>query len=239
MVSREIQAPGKVKGGFLMAPPGHGKTIMSLALTAICPPKYKTLIVVPVGLELQWWDEMETHLEQDHFEQSARFRDFKQHGKTFKANPFARKRIVLVTYEQLKRDTQNESKSLLCSVNWGRIIFDEGQAIKNHRSKKFIACHKLKAERRWILSGTLIMNDLWNELYAYLTLLRVEEKDQMSMKKFRKTYVKGDLAPKKLANAREYMAQIQTNQRFLGYPLCTLPPNRTIICPVSIIKRAI
>ncbi|GAA5833205.1 hypothetical protein JCM9279_001454 [Rhodotorula babjevae] len=55
-----------------------------------------------------------------------------------------------------KQKTQAESS--LHSIKWRRVVLDEGHLIKNPKAKMTRACTQLKAERRWILSGTPIVN---------------------------------------------------------------------------------
>uniref|UniRef100_A0A453D1R2 SNF2 N-terminal domain-containing protein n=1 Tax=Aegilops tauschii subsp. strangulata TaxID=200361 RepID=A0A453D1R2_AEGTS len=44
----------------------------------------------------------------------------------------------------------------LARVRWFRVVLDEAQTIKNHRTKSARACCGLKAKRRWCLSGSNI-----------------------------------------------------------------------------------
>ncbi|GAA5921661.1 hypothetical protein JCM3775_001751 [Rhodotorula graminis] len=50
------------------------------------------------------------------------------------------------------------SESTLHAIKWRRVVLDEGHLIKNPKAKMTRACTQLKAERRWILSGTPIVN---------------------------------------------------------------------------------
>ncbi|GAA5967788.1 hypothetical protein JCM11641_005766 [Rhodosporidiobolus odoratus] len=49
-------------------------------------------------------------------------------------------------------------KDLLRQISWRRIVLDEGHLIKNPKAKMSRACAELIAERRWILTGTPIVN---------------------------------------------------------------------------------
>ncbi|KAE9618533.1 putative DNA helicase chromatin remodeling SNF2 family [Lupinus albus] len=59
----------------------------------------------------------------------------------------------------------------LAKVGWFRIILDEAQTIKNHRTQVARACCSLRAKRRWCLSGTPIQNTI-DDLYSYFRFLR-------------------------------------------------------------------
>ncbi|KAI5421947.1 hypothetical protein KIW84_045410 [Lathyrus oleraceus] len=54
----------------------------------------------------------------------------------------------------------------LAKVAWFRVVLDEAQSIKNHRTQVARACWSLRAKRRWCLSGTPIQNSI-DDLYNY------------------------------------------------------------------------
>ncbi|XP_015066881.1 helicase-like transcription factor CHR28 isoform X2 [Solanum pennellii] len=61
----------------------------------------------------------------------------------------------------------------LAKVSWFRVILDEAQTIKNHRTQVARACCSLRAKRRWCLSGTPIQNAI-DELFSYFRFLRYD-----------------------------------------------------------------
>ncbi|KAL7088914.1 hypothetical protein ACP275_13G157400 [Erythranthe tilingii] len=61
----------------------------------------------------------------------------------------------------------------LAKVGWFRVVLDEAQSIKNHRTQVARACWGLRAKRRWCLSGTPIQNAI-DDLYSYFRFLRHE-----------------------------------------------------------------
>ncbi|GKD01813.1 helicase [Tanacetum coccineum] len=65
----------------------------------------------------------------------------------------------------------------LAKVRWFRVVLDEAQIIKNHRTKASRACWGLKAKRRWCLSGTPIQNAI-DDLYSYFRFLRYDPYDE-------------------------------------------------------------
>ncbi|KAI9385263.1 hypothetical protein POPTR_011G046400v4 [Populus trichocarpa] len=61
----------------------------------------------------------------------------------------------------------------LAKVAWFRVVLDEAQSIKNHRTHVARACWGLRAKRRWCLSGTPIQNAI-DDLYSYFRFLRYD-----------------------------------------------------------------
>lgn len=61
----------------------------------------------------------------------------------------------------------------LACVGWFRVVLDEAQSIKNHRTQVARACWGLRAKRRWCLSGTPIQNAV-DDLYSYFRFLRFD-----------------------------------------------------------------
>ncbi|KAL9229977.1 hypothetical protein vseg_005381 [Gypsophila vaccaria] len=59
----------------------------------------------------------------------------------------------------------------LARVAWFRVVLDEAQTIKNHRTLTARACCGLRAKTRWCLSGTPIQNSI-DELFSYFRFLR-------------------------------------------------------------------
>ncbi|KAM1562124.1 hypothetical protein ACFX1Z_005166 [Malus domestica] len=61
----------------------------------------------------------------------------------------------------------------LAKVAWFRVVLDEAQSIKNHRTQVARACWGLRAKRRWCLSGTPIQNAI-DDLYSYFRFLKYD-----------------------------------------------------------------
>ncbi|GAA6017503.1 hypothetical protein JCM8202_005709 [Rhodotorula sphaerocarpa] len=62
--------------------------------------------------------------------------------------------------------------SVLHAIKWRRVVLDEGHLVKNPKSKMSRACADLKAERRWILTGTPILNSA-ADLGSMLSFLKL------------------------------------------------------------------
>ncbi|KAJ3681241.1 hypothetical protein LUZ60_015730 [Juncus effusus] len=70
-----------------------------------------------------------------------------------------------------KKDDELEDAGPLARVRWFRVVLDEAQTIKNHRTQVAKACSGLRAKRRWCLSGTPIQNTI-DDLYSYFRFLK-------------------------------------------------------------------
>jgi hypothetical protein len=70
--------------------------------------------------------------------------------------------LVITTYQTAVRDL-----AALARVHWARVILDEAQAIKNHRSQQAKAVRALPAASRIALTGTPVENQL-SELWSIM-----------------------------------------------------------------------
>nr|GMD36140.1 helicase-like transcription factor CHR28 isoform X1 [Ipomoea batatas] len=115
----------------------------------------------------------------------------------------------------------------LARVSWFRVILDEAQTIKNHRTQVARACCSLRAKRRWCLSGTPIQNSI-DELFSYFRFLRYDPYADF------KTFCSGVKYPiamnsiqgyKKLqAILRAIMLRRTKGTLIEGQPIINLPP---------------
>ncbi|KAF2421570.1 DNA repair protein, RAD5 [Tothia fuscella] len=94
--------------------------------------------------------------------------------------------VVLSEFNQVAAQGGNRgSHGGLFSLEYFRIILDEGHFIKNRQSKTAKACYELKAIHRWVLTGTPIVNRL-EDLFSLVHFLRVEPWSNFS---FWKTFI--------------------------------------------------
>ncbi|CAM8987954.1 unnamed protein product [Rhodiola kirilowii] len=91
-----------------------------------------------------------------------------------------KKKKELASKKKTKKGKSNmDSDSIDCNsgalakVCWYRVILDEAQTIKNHRTQVARACCRLRAKKRWCLSGTPIQNSV-DDLYSYFRFLRYD-----------------------------------------------------------------
>lgn len=77
--------------------------------------------------------------------------------------------IVVTSYGTLNSD---KAKGLLSQTSWRRVILDEGHVIRNARTRTAVAACALKAEARWVLTGTPIVNNI-KDLHSMIRFLRL------------------------------------------------------------------
>ncbi|BDA44076.1 Uncharacterized ATP-dependent helicase C23E6.02 [Coccomyxa sp. Obi] len=188
MLKRE---KGQPSGGILADDQGLGKTLTALALVVsdprgpvgsleetkntdqtadvleTPPPPGGTLILCPKStLRSTWETEIRRRL-------APHFTVCVYAGKdrlAITAEELAAFDIVLATPETMLMDSPLKTEKSLHQVAWHRVIIDEAQSIKNHRSSRSAAVALLQAEKRWVMSGTPLQNSP-EELFSYFVFL--------------------------------------------------------------------
>ncbi|KAL2825635.1 SNF2 family N-terminal domain-containing protein [Aspergillus cavernicola] len=170
--------PPLASGGILADDMGLGKTIQIISLIlSNSQPKTKessrvTLIVAPVGVMSNWRNQIQDHTNPEH---SPRVLIYHGTGKKEAAN-LNQYDVVVTSYGALameyKPDTKVTPEKGLFSLQWRRIVLDEGHTIRNPRSKGAIAACSLRADSRWTLTGTPIINTL-KDLYSQIRFLKL------------------------------------------------------------------
>ncbi|KAI7089867.1 hypothetical protein KC356_g2039 [Hortaea werneckii] len=161
-----------------------------------------TLVIASPSLASQWWDEIEKHLENKRENKHHGIgRVVKYKSKDDKTNNniiehLSESHIVLSTWYELQKswpkavpppelvtaeqkdawwkDHLEKERGTLHRVDWLRVVLDEAQAIKNHKSHTSLAARGLQSRHRWAISGTPILNTL-AEMYPYFKFLKVPQ----------------------------------------------------------------
>ncbi|XP_076440944.1 DNA repair and recombination protein RAD54-like isoform X2 [Babylonia areolata] len=147
---------------------GLGKTLQCVTLLwtllkqspDCCPMISKAIIVAPSSLVKNWYNEIAKWLgtrinalaiDSGTKKEIDRNLDFfmKQQGRRI-CNP-----VLIISYETFRLHA-----SVLHKGSVGLVICDEGHRLKNSENQTYQALVKLQAERRILLSGTPIQNDL-------------------------------------------------------------------------------
>jgi len=144
--------------GLLADEMGLGKTLQVLSLLRARPVKNKSaLVVCPASVVPVWQGEVEHFFPGTSVEVLKTGNDFSSVNK--------KPAIWLCSYTQLRRH-----KHLLKKVDFGHVVLDEAQHIKNPEAKVTQACFSIKSRYRLILTGTPVENtplDLWT-LFRFL-----------------------------------------------------------------------
>lgn len=146
MIQREL-ADG-IKGGFLCDEMGLGKTIEIIA-TMLGNHKRRTLIVAPKSVLSQWRDEIKRFSGQTLY---ARIWDGPT--RTEDAEVLGGYDVVITSYSLLRK------ASVLHRIQWGRVVFDEAHEIRNPKAKTHLAAYGLRAQVKWLVSGTPVFNSI-------------------------------------------------------------------------------
>ena len=154
-------------GACLADDMGLGKTIQMIALLlyereqapeGVAP----SLLIVPMSVIGNWVKELER------FAPDLRVRvhhgaDRYQHETFVDRAPEAD--VVITTYALANRDID-----FLRRVDWGRVVLDEAQFVKNPAAKQSMAVRSLEVPRRVALTGTPVENRL-SELWSIMDFL--------------------------------------------------------------------
>ena len=150
-------------GACLADDMGLGKTAQLIATILADPVDAPTLVVCPVSVLGNWQREL------GRFAPSLRVKV--HHGvDRLRADeqPFAERAeadVVLTTYSLVARDVE-----LLAEVEWGRLVLDEAQQVKNPAAAQTKATRRLRSGRRVALTGTPVENRL-TELWSLMQVL--------------------------------------------------------------------
>ncbi|XVJ59792.1 MAG: ATP-dependent helicase [Tepidisphaera sp.] len=156
---------------------GLGKTIQLLALLAMereappdAPPEVvaaaasvkPTLLIVPMSVVGNWMHETKRFC--PHLRVLVHHGPERKLGDVFR-QAVAESDLIITTYTLAHRD-----REMFQSIEWGRIVLDEAQYIKNAVAKQSQAVRGIPAQRRVALTGTPVENRL-SELWSILDFL--------------------------------------------------------------------
>jgi SNF2 family DNA or RNA helicase len=155
-----VRQMSKMQSFILADEMGLGKSLQALTVAAVDFQRgyaQRILIVCPAFLKWNWLDEIEKH---------SSFTAEVYHG-TPKKREEQRKAfsgdILICGYEQVVNDYEG-----LAEMEWDILICDEAHAIKEPRSKRTKAIHRLDVGRVFLLTGSPVLNrpnELWSLLH--------------------------------------------------------------------------
>lgn len=140
--------PGLLSGGILADDMGLGKTLQIISLIMTGGPG-STLIVAPVGVMSNWEQQFRRHVYEEHMPSVLIYHGA---GRQTAAKSLKDFGVVVTSYGTLSSEAACNGP--LTKLNWRRVVLDEGHTIRNAKTKAAEAACKLKAQSRWVLSGT-------------------------------------------------------------------------------------
>ncbi|KAH8678770.1 putative SWI/SNF-related matrix-associated actin-dependent regulator of chromatin subfamily A member 3-like 1 [Tricladium varicosporioides] len=192
-------APVLARGGILADDMGLGKTLQVISTILEGGPG-TTLIVAPVSVMSNWAQQMERHVKKEHAlkllvyhgsnRKTMTHLDFGEYDVVIvsdlsKISPFLFLFLLLTIFqttygmlatEYLPRGAKTSAKiprkDGLFSMNWARVVLDEGHIIRNASTKSAVAATNLMSRTKWVLTGTPIINNI-KDLYSMIKYLGI------------------------------------------------------------------
>lgn len=252
-----------VKGGILADEMGLGKTISTLALINSVPidllfeenkavedekiyASKTTLIIVPMSLLTQWQKEFDKANNNSNHKCLIYYGDL---ACTDLSPSLCNKKkdipiVMITTYgtvlnEFTRLSNRRDAKGYLpkiglFSVKFFRIVLDEGHNIRNRTAKTSRAIYELLLNRKWVLTGTPVINRL-DDLYSLVKFLELEPWSNFS---YWKTFVTLPFEQRKISQTLDVVKSIlepifirrtKNMKQINGRPLVELPPKEIVI----------
>ncbi|KAJ4300622.1 hypothetical protein N0V88_003306 [Collariella sp. IMI 366227] len=158
--------PGLLSGGILADDMGLGKTLQIISLILTGGPG-STLIVAPVGVMSNWEQQIRRHVTDEHMPNVLIYHGAARQSTAKSLNDYG---VVVTSYGTLSSEVATGGP--LSKVSWRRVVLDEGHTIRNAKTKAAEAACSLKAQSRWVLTGTPIVNNI-RDLHSLLKFLHI------------------------------------------------------------------
>lgn len=169
--------PVLAKGGILADDMGLGKTLQVISVI-LEGGAGTTLIVAPVSVMSNWVQQIERHVKKGNPLKVLTYHGSNRKRMTYRE--FGEYDVVVTSYGTLSTEYSSKGKAAekiprkegLFSINWARVVLDEGHNIRNPSTKSAVAATSLLAVARWVLTGTPIVNSI-KDLYSMLKFLGI------------------------------------------------------------------
>jgi SNF2 family DNA or RNA helicase len=208
-------------GACLADDMGLGKTVQALAVLLERAPNGPALVVAPISVAMNWQSEAAR------FAPTLRVRAYNETRSFDKLGPFD---LVVASYGMLQQDAD-----AFAEVDWHTVVLDEAQVIKNAATKRSQAAMRLKADFRFIASGTPVENhlgELWN-LFRFINPGLLGSKDHF-VNTFSNPIERGD---KQARNYLKRLIQPFILRRTKTQVLSELPARTEIVLQVELSEQ--
>lgn len=136
----------------------------------------KIIVIAPINLKANWSDEFDKFTGIPHVilgqsidpKNPDRLRSLSPAKREAQLDEFAAMsgpRVLITNYEQIRKHLTTLNK-----MKFHIAIFDEAHYLKNPKAKRTEACHKLRTNRYFMLTGTPMLNQV-DELWGILHLI--------------------------------------------------------------------
>jgi non-specific serine/threonine protein kinase len=149
-------------GGCLADDMGLGKTLQTICFLQHLAEKYPGethLVVCPTSLIYNWEAEL------NKFAPRLKYHIHYGADRVFDKKAFSKAHLIITSYGMVRSDIEH-----FCQYQFGYVVLDESQAIKNPGSQITRAVQLLKARNRIALSGTPVQNNTF-DLFAQMHFL--------------------------------------------------------------------
>ncbi|KAG8857347.1 hypothetical protein FRB96_005834 [Tulasnella sp. 330] len=205
-------------------------------------------LVVPLSVLSNWTTQIDEHVA------AGKITTHVYHGEgrtNVSATQLSMFDIVLTTYDVVSRDwgltagvgvgaaKKRKTDGGVMSVKWKRVILDEGHNVRNVKTRTAQAVCALEAERRWVVTGTPIINSP-NDLGSLLKFLRIctplDQHDYFN-RLLARPLTKGDPYAAELLRALMSSVCLRRTKQMRdknGNPLVPLPPVEVTVVRVTL-----
>uniref|UniRef100_A0A4W5KTU1 Helicase like transcription factor n=1 Tax=Hucho hucho TaxID=62062 RepID=A0A4W5KTU1_9TELE len=200
------------------------------------PAARATLIICPLSVLSNWLDQLDQHVRAD-----VKLNVYLYYGSERNRDThfLSSQHVVLTTYNVLSADYSG-SASPLHTVSWLRVVLDEGHIIRNPNAQQSKAVLKLNTQRRWILTGTPIQNNL-RDLWMLVAFLRLKPFDMREWwnRVIQRPVTQGDKTGLQNLQALVKCVTLRRTKtsRVCGRPLVSLPKRSVRIEEVELTQK--
>ena len=146
-------------GGCLADDMGLGKTVQALGVLLDRQSSGPALIVAPTSVGGNWMRETEK------FAPSLKPHLYREHDRDELLQNATAGDLIIASYQMVQRDAER-----FCGRQWGTLVLDEAQFIKNFHTKTCATIRQIEAEWSLALTGTPLENHL-GELWSLMRVI--------------------------------------------------------------------